>query len=182
MVFVDVQLIQKIISGDQQAFRIIVDTYKQPLVSYLSYQTNDVELAKDIAQETFIKCYENLFKFKDGHFKAWLFRIAMNQLIDFKRKYKEEARLFEETPSLQTPESHMLAKEQTVLLQQWLETLDDKTHQIFVLKYASNCSYEEIAETLQISIPEVRNRLHRTKKRLRELKLKGDMKVELLID
>ncbi|MFY3790290.1 RNA polymerase sigma factor [Ureibacillus sp. MALMAid1270] len=178
----DEQLIKKIISGDQQAFRFIVDTFKQPLVSYLTYQTNDVELAKDIAQETFIKCYENLATFKGGHFKAWLFRIAINQLIDFKRKNREEVRLLEETTSMQTPESYMIDKEQTVLLQKWLETLDDKTHQIFVLKYASNCSYEEIAETLQITISEVRNRLHRTKKRLRESKLKGDMKVELLID
>ncbi|MGE7693890.1 hypothetical protein ACQKNC_07195 [Lysinibacillus sp. NPDC094177] len=43
------QLIQKIIAGDQQDFRIIVDTYKQPLVSYLTYQTKDEEMAKDIA-------------------------------------------------------------------------------------------------------------------------------------
>lgn len=176
------QLIHKIIVGDQQAFRIIVDTYKQPLVSYLTYQTKDEELAKDIAQETFIKCYESLLKFKGGSFKAWLFRIAINQLIDFKRKYKEEATPLEETPSLHTPETLMIAKEQTVLLLQWLETLDDKTRQIFVLKYASNCSYEEIAETLSIPITEVRNRLYRTKTRLRKSKLKGDMNGELLID
>ena len=176
------QLVQKIIAGDQQAFRIIVDTYKQPLVSYLMYQTKDEELAKDIAQETFIKCYENLEKFKGGSFKAWLFRIAINQLIDFKRKHKEDATPLEETPSLQTPETVMLAKEESALLQQWLGTLDDKTRQIFVLKYASNCSYEEIAETLSIPITDVRNRLHRTKTRLRKSKLKGDMNGELLID
>lgn len=176
------QLIQEIISGDKQAFRIIVDTYKQPLVSYLTYQTKDEELAKDIAQETFIKCYENLVKFKGEHFKAWLFRIAINQLMDFKRKHKEDATPLEETPSLHTPELLMIEREQTKLLHQWLETLEDKTRQIFVLKYASNCSYEEIAETLHIPLTEVRNRLYRTKKRLRESKLKGDMKSALLID
>ncbi|WP_431030403.1 RNA polymerase sigma factor [Lysinibacillus sp. LZ02] len=176
------QLIQKIIAGDQQAFRIIVDTYKQPLINYLAYQTKDEELAKDIAQESFIKCYESLLKFKGGSFKAWLFRIAINQLIDFKRRHKEDATPLEETPSFHTPESLMIAKEQTVLLQQWLETLEEKTRQIFVLKYASNCSYEEIAETLSISIIEVRNRLYRTKKRLRKSRLEGDIDGELLID
>jgi len=179
---VNEQLIQKIIVGDQQAFRIIVDTYKQPLVGYLTYQTKNEELAKDIAQESFIKCYENLSKFKGGSFKAWLFRIAINQLIDFKRKNKEDATLLEETPSLDTPESVILAKEQKAVLQQWLKTLDDKTRQIFILKYASNCTYEEIAETLNIPLTEVRNRLYRTKARLRKSKLKGDMNGELLID
>ncbi|MEY9972086.1 RNA polymerase sigma factor (sigma-70 family) [Lysinibacillus sp. RC46] len=176
------QLIKKIIAGDQQAFRIIVDTYKQSLVSYLTYQTKDEELAKDIAQETFIKCYENLPKFKGGSFKAWLFRIAVNQLIDFKRKHKEDATPLEETPSLYTPESAVIEKEQKVLLQQCLKTLDDKTRQIFILKYASNCTYEEIAEALHIPIAEVRNRLYRTKNRLRKSKLKGEMNGELLID
>ena len=176
------QLIQKIIAGDQQAFHIIVETYKQPLVSYLTYQTKDVELAKDIAQESFIRCYESLLKFKGGSFKAWLFRIAINQLIDFKRKHKEDATPLEETPSLHTPESLIIAKEETMLLHQWLETLEDKTRQIFVLKYASNCSYEEIAETLSISKAEVRNRLYRTKKQLRKSRLKGDVNGELLID
>lgn len=176
------QLIKEIISGDKQAFRIIVDTYKQPLVSYLTYQTKDEELAKDIAQDTFIKCYENLTQFKDGYFKAWLFRIAINQLMDFKRKHKEDATLLEDAPSMHTPELLMLEKEQTLLLHHWLETLEGKTRQIFALKYASNCSYEEIAETLHIPLSEVRNRLYRTKKRLRESKLKGDMTCELLID
>lgn len=176
------QLIQKIIAGDQQDFRIIVDTYKQPLVSYLTYQTKDEEMAKDIAQETFIKCYENLAKFKGGSFKAWLFRIAINHLIDFKRKHKEDATPLEETPSLCTPESVLIAKEQKELLQQCLTTLDDKTRQIFILKYASNCTYEDIAETLHIPITEVRNRLYRTKTRLRKSKLKGVLNGELLID
>ncbi|MFJ7407574.1 MULTISPECIES: RNA polymerase sigma factor [unclassified Lysinibacillus] len=178
----EMQLIQKIIAGDQQAFRIIVDTYKQPLVSYLTYQTNDEELAKDIAQESFIKCYESLLHFKGGSFKAWLFRIAINQLIDFKRKHKEDATPLEETPSLETPESLIIEKEQNELLQQWLKTLEHTTYQVFVLKYASNCSYEEIAETLNIPISEVRNRLHRTKKRLRNAMLKGEINNELLIN
>ena len=176
------QLVQKVLAGDQQAFRIIVDTYKQPLVSFLNYHTKDEELAKDIAQEAFIKCYENLQHFKGNHFKAWLFRIAMNQLIDFKRKHKEDASPLEETPSLLTPESVVIAKEQNALLQQWLQTLDDKTRQIFALKYTSDCSYEEIAETLSISIAEVRNRLYRTKIRLRKAEKKGDINGEMLID
>lgn len=178
----DKQLIQKIIKGDDQAFRMIVDTYKYQLISYLTYRTKDEELAKDIAQESFLKCYENLPNYNGGSFKAWLFRIAINQLIDYKRKQKEYTTLLEETPSLETPESLMLSKEHTAQLQQWLETFDEKTRQIFILKYASNCSYEEIAETLSIPIAEVRNRLYRTKKRLRESRVKGEFNDELLID
>lgn len=172
-------VIKQVLAGNKQAYADIINTYKNPLYATILRMTKDPELAQDLAQEVFIKIYEQLGQYKDGSFKSWLYRVAINHTIDELRKkqYKvkneelEDAHLIE----IEHPEFIYLKKERARLLEELLNELPEQERMIFLLRYNNELSYEEISQLLQISITDVRNRLHRSKKKMRaQVRKRGD--------
>lgn len=165
------QLIKRILNGDQQAYTHIIKTYKNPLYATILRMTNDVSVAQDLTQEAFIKIYEQLPKFdQSGVFKSWLYRVAINHCIDKLRKKVHATEPYEqETPTnTNNPEIIFLKNEQSRELESMLAHLPEIERTIICMRYMNELTYDEIANTLQISVADVRNKLHRAKKKMRK--------------
>jgi RNA polymerase sigma-70 factor, ECF subfamily len=83
-------LIQKILSGDEDAFAEIVKIYLNPIYNFVYRLAGDRGAAEDLAQETFVKAWKNLKHFDlEKSFRTWLFTIAKNTTYDWLKKKKE---------------------------------------------------------------------------------------------
>lgn len=172
----DIQYVQQVLAGDKQAYTHIIDTYKNALYATILRMTKKPQIAQDLLQEAFIKVYEQLGKFdQKGSFKSWLYRVAINHCLDQFRKKSiqleevELSHLVNDT----TPEIVFLKKEKSRELERLVATLPEDERLILLLRYANDLSYVEICDTLSISIVDVRNKLHRAKKKLRRCAQEG---------
>lgn len=165
---VDIELaVQNVQSGKETDYTYIVQYYENKIYTTVFRLVRQHDTAQDLVQEIFIKVFYNLHKYKAvGSFNAWLYRIVVNQCYDYLRKQPmlEEIEFIEK----QTPENKILQKEQLQQLDQLLHQLDKTEYFILLLRYVNELSYDEISEVLQIPLNEVRNKLHRSKRKLRQ--------------
>lgn len=171
VVQLDIELaVQNVQSGKESDYSYIVNYYEKKIYTTVFRLIRQHDIAQDIVQEIFIKVFYNIHKYKASvSFNAWLYRIVVNQCYDYLRKQPKQP-LFEPTEFMdkQSPEKLILQKEQLQHLDHLLDTLDKTEYFILVLRYINELSYEEICEVLQISLNDVRNKLHRSKRKLRQ--------------
>src|SRR5210317_1931241 len=87
----DQQLIDRIINGDHSAFTILVDRYKDLVFSLALKMLKNREEAEEVSQDTFIKVFKSLDKFKgDSKFSTWIYKVAYNTCLDRLKKNKRE--------------------------------------------------------------------------------------------
>jgi len=175
----DERLIAKAQEGDLYSFDLLVKRY-QKKIYFLAYRmVKNHDTADDIAQETFIHAYSSIKSFKLGYsFYTWLYRICMNLSINhLKRRkfvipesqFEEEASPLEKETVREDPLSLLVRKEQETKIEQAIESLPPKYKAVFILKVYEDLSYEEIGQTLKISLGTVMSRLFRARGRLQEL-------------
>jgi RNA polymerase sigma-70 factor (ECF subfamily) len=183
----DRELINRFKEGDRTAFKELVVRYQQRLFAVAYGIVRDEEAALDVVQETFIKVHKNLHTFQGASsFYSWLYRIAMNLSIDYRRaqkrksehsEYDDQRQLGEEadhaaylTPaySRSNPAKELEQREVARLLDVALEQLSDKLRTVFVLREVEGLSYQEIADTVGIPIGSVMSRLFHARQRLAE--------------
>jgi len=89
------QIVRAAAKGDQQAFAILYDSYMDSIYRFIYLRVEDQQTAEDIAANVFLKAWEKLdsYTFRGVPFRAWLFRIARNAVIDHYRTRKETAPL-----------------------------------------------------------------------------------------
>lgn len=180
----DQAIIKKVLAGDKSAFAAIIQTYKNPLYATILRMTYDTQLAQDLVQEAFIKIYEQLAHYKaTGSFKSWLYRVAINHCVDELRKkqyqYKNEPIEDGQLVERNHPEVVYLKRERERQLERLLSQLPEQERMILLLRYNNECSYEEISALLHISVSDVRNKLHRSKKKMRQQVKEGGEFYEL---
>ena len=166
----DIHYVRQVLAGDKQAYTHIINTYKNALYATILRMTKNPQTAQDLLQEAFIKVYEQLGKYDQrGTFKSWLYRVAVNHCLDQFRKKRIQHEQVEDMHlvSDSTPEIVFLKKEKSRELERLVSTLPEDERLILLLRYANELSYGEISETLCISLANVRNKLHRAKKKLR---------------
>ena len=175
----DERLIAKAQEGDLYSFDLLVKKY-QKKIYFLAYRmVKNHDTADDIAQETFIHAYSSIKSFKLGYsFYTWLYRICMNLSINHLKRQKfvipesqfgEEGSPLEKETVREDPLSLLVRKEQETKIEQAIESLPPKYKAVFILKVYEDLSYEEIAQTLKISLGTVMSRLFRARGRLQEL-------------
>lgn len=136
--------------------------------------------AEDAAQDTFLKAYQNLKDFKpEASLYTWLYRIAVNTCLDYKKKpffeslFKKsdegEEFVIEPTSDEPSPEKNYESKQIQNALQEALRKLSPKLRAVIVLKEVEGLSYEEIADTLDISTGTVKSRISRARDELKNL-------------
>lgn len=171
MIKVDIKLaVQNVQSGKETDYTYIVKYYENKIYTTVFRLVRQHDTAQDLVQEIFIKVFYNLHKYKAvGSFNAWLYRIVVNQCYDFLRKQPKQS-MHEEIEFIekQSPENKILQKEQLQQLEQLLHQLDKTEYFILLLRYVNELSYDEISEVLEIPLNEVRNKLHRSKRKLRQ--------------
>lgn len=165
-------------TGLEGAFRRLYDQYKDRVYNVCYRITGNATDALDASQETFGIMYRKVGEFRfESKFSSWVYRIAVNASIDHKRRASTRW-----LPSIEVSESsssgdiarHEIRDDHTELpaaaasrheleeeVQRAIARLSPKMRVITVLRYVENLSYEEIGDTLQVSIGTVKSRLSR---------------------
>ncbi|MFJ7700432.1 RNA polymerase sigma factor [Lysinibacillus fusiformis] len=165
------EVIARVKNGEDHCFAYIIKHYEQKVFTTVIRIVRNRTVAEDIVQDIFIKVYYNLHKYeKKGSFNAWLYRIVVNKCFDYLRKYKQQARSIDiDIADGRYPEKILLLREENEQLEQLLQQLDETEYFVLLLKFVNGLRYDEISEVLQISMNEVRNKLHRSKRKLRSI-------------
>lgn len=175
------QFIERFKKGDTSAFDDIVLTYQDRIYNLCRHMLGNAQDAEDAAQDTFLKAYQALPRFQPGaSLYTWLYRIAANTCIDYKKKPFFES-LFGDSPGKDeyiihdrpsdnpSPEKLYESKQVGRALQASLGKLSPKLRAIIILKEMEELSYEEIAETLEISMGTVKSRIARAREELKKI-------------
>ncbi len=175
----DLNLIDRFNKGDSSAFGEIVNKYQDKIYNLCRHMLGNADDAEDAAQDVFLKAYQALPKFQpNASLYTWLYRIATNTCIDYKRKPVWES-LFGSTEEGEkiihdlasdapSPEKLYQSKQIDKALQECLGKLSSKLRAIIVLKEVEELSYEEMSETLDISIGTVKSRIARAREELQK--------------
>jgi RNA polymerase sigma-70 factor, ECF subfamily len=179
----DLDIIQKLKSGDDETFRLVVEKY-QKLVLNCSYKfLRNKESAEDLTQEVFLEIFESIHAFKgNSRLSTWIYRIAvtksLNRLKHLKRKkrYAMLVSLFDRdeveerfaAPEHMSPHHQLENRERAEILHRALETLPDNQRIAFTLSKYEEMSYEEISLIMNTSVPSVESLIHRAKTNLKK--------------
>jgi RNA polymerase sigma-70 factor (ECF subfamily) len=130
--------------------------------------TGDIEAARDLSQDVFVKAFEKLGGFDFRHrFFSWIYRIAINEAIDWNRKSKPTERLDKVEHLLpDIPDSRDM-EIQSILLHRELRRLEANYRVLILLKYYCGLSYDEIADATRIPVKKIRSRLFIARQQLR---------------
>ncbi|MCC7263126.1 MAG: RNA polymerase sigma factor [Candidatus Latescibacteria bacterium] len=159
-------LIAQAQKGDVAAFEALVRCYQDRLWRIAVQIVGDGDDAQDVCQECLIKVFRSLCTFRAGErFSVWLYRIAVNAAIDFRRRQRKRGQvaLSEELPDRGGP-----SVELRILLEAVLEQLSPKQRSAFVLRDLQGFSLAEIAHILRCSKVTARVHLFRARKVIRE--------------
>lgn len=169
----DANLIRRCQSGDQKAFRLLYERYAPQVYGFLLGYLRDPGLAEDMTQETFVRVWQALPRYREqGQFRAWLFRIARRLAIDAERHRKARP-----TVPLLAPQrdaqaedpAHLLEHQQAVdELMEALGRLKPSYREVLVLRFLLDLSVAETAKVLGRSTGAVRVLQHRALRALRK--------------
>ncbi len=151
-------------AGDVEAFGEIVECYQAAILRYLYRLTGDVEMARDLAQDTFVQAYRTISKTTaDLPVRAWLYRIATNNAFQHRRRTRARA-ILQLDPETEAEMDNAGAADPSLEgleVQEALLEIPAKLRVCMVLHYVDGFKYREIAETLGISEDAVRMRVAR---------------------
>jgi len=153
--------------------------YEGPLMRYAQRITGELELARDVVQETFLKLCRQERAEVDGHLSQWLFTVCRNRALDVQRKERRmstTSALDERISAAgaEAPGAVAEQKDSMVRVLQQLDRLPDNQQDVIRLKFQNELSYREISDITGLTVSNVGFLLHVGLKRLREL-----MQVEL---
>ncbi len=186
----DVELVNLTLSGQQEAFALLVERYKDAVQNLAYRMLSNVTEAEDVTQEVFVRAYTQLATYKPAHkFSTWLLSIASHLAIDQLRRRRFLALPLEDVPFLEWitdlgagPEQSALVGEQQDEIQAYLQRLHSKYRAVIVLRYWYDLSYEEIATALNLTPALVKARLHRARELLARYMRENKLQEEELID
>ncbi len=161
-------IIKEIKNGNKEIFGKLVEKYQDSLFTFIFYSVKDEGNAKDILQETFIKALKEIDKYKEeGKFKAWLWTIARNKVMDFYRKGGKTVPLEEEIIK-QDDETSKKALGQIELnhIKSLIENLPPEQKEVILMR--QYLSFKEIASVLNCPLGTVLARLNRAIKKIQK--------------
>jgi RNA polymerase sigma-70 factor (ECF subfamily) len=174
----DAQLIESTLAGKSAAFGQLVLKYQDRLYNTLVHLLGNAEDALDVAQEAFVQAFVKLDTFQQtSAFYTWLYRIAFNVAASHFRKkrpvastdQRREAVGLEPIDGDDGPSKQLEREEQVRQVRQAITSLAEEYRVVVVLREIDGCSYEAIAEVLDVPVGTVRSRLHRARLQLRDL-------------
>ncbi len=156
-------------------FSTAYEQSKDAVYGYLLYMTRDKELAQDLSQETFLKIFLNIGKFRGtANVKTWSLKIARNTFLTYARKKRPlllEEQILELTPGpyLNEPEESMLQKEHGERIREIMMALNENERTILLLRDYEDLSYEEMSQIINVSVEVLKSRLYRARQKFRKL-------------
>ena len=184
----DNDLIAAAKAGDEDAFAEVVSRHKNALTNYLYRMLGDFEEAVDLAQESFVRVFLAIDRYKADHaFSTYIYRIATNLAITELRKRKRRrlmsltglfgddergTRDFEPVDERPDPSERTVSDERAKVIERAIASLPEKYRAPVVLRDVEELSYEEIAQILEVGLGTTKSRISRGRAMLRE-KLTG---------
>jgi RNA polymerase sigma-70 factor (ECF subfamily) len=182
----DGELIRESRHGGREAFQELVRRYQKRIVAVALGMVHNPEDAMEIAQDTFVKAYENIDNFKgESSVYTWLYRIVVNRAIDFRRRERrhptlhledrvssdEQRESFEDTLKEEHSHDPFDATHAHEVGDRVTEAIDELTpdHKaVILLREVEGLSYDEISRVMQCSKGTVMSRLHYARKKLQQ--------------
>ena len=180
MVEDDVQLISKVLSGDDEAFTALVRKHQKSVHALAWRKIGDFHIAEEITQDVFLRVYKHLPKLKDPkQFFGWLYVTTDRLCNTWLRKNKSPTESLEDVPMADIEKTfyeHYVSAEQeknaqghrSELVRKLLEKLPESERTVMTLYYLGEMTAKEIGKFLGVSINTVTNRLQRARKRLQQ--------------
>ncbi|MDQ0273542.1 sigma-70 family RNA polymerase sigma factor [Cytobacillus purgationiresistens] len=166
----DQVLIQKVLSGNDHAFRLLVEKYRNDLFRTIYAVLRDQKEAEDAAQEVFLKIYHSLPKYENQGLKTWMTRIAVNHAIDMKRKRDRRREDIMESvdydsiaPQNENIEAKILSRERRELVRQRLNEMPDNYRIVIYDFYIKEKSYQQMAEEQNVQVKTIETKLYRAR-------------------
>jgi RNA polymerase sigma-70 factor (ECF subfamily) len=173
----DMELVRRVQEGDSRSFDLLVLKYQYKVLAIVGRFMKDPFEAQDVAQETFIRAYRAIGKFRgDSAFYTWLYRIAVNTAKNYlqmrKRRPGSDVDInddevitdgIEGLQEVATPESQFESDELKKVVDSALMALSDELRAAITLREYDGFSYEDIADILEIPVGTVRSRIFRAR-------------------
>jgi RNA polymerase sigma-70 factor (ECF subfamily) len=181
----DDQLMLRMQGGDEAAFGQLVSRHQSPLIGFFNRQLRDWQLSEDLSQETLLRIHGTAWNYLPrGTFKAWMYRIAHNLLIDTTRRRAHDclvhaakgrhcdddrdeiiARLADALPP---PEEQVDQREFARVVEDLLHQIPEEQRITFTLHVYEGLSLPEVADAMESNLPTTKSRLRLAREKLRE--------------
>ncbi len=173
-------LVTRALEGDQRAYLDLVEKYQKGLNLHIRRTIGNVEGLEDLVQEAFIKAFKALHTYSVNYaFSTWLYKIASNHAIDYKRKRRlvttsldkpmpsRDGEVRQEVPDITyRPDRRIEDRQRVNIIQDAIDSLPPKYNRVIVMRHQEEKSYIEIAEELDLPLGTVKAHIFRARKLL----------------
>jgi len=176
------EVIKRILEGEKELYEILVKRNNQKLYRIIRSYIVDYAEIEDIMQDSYVKAFTKLYQFKlESTFSTWLIRIGINESL---ARLKEKGKLYhlnEESYNLKSntileipdnkqlnPQDMMIRNEAKQVLENAIDSLDVKYKTVYIMKEVEEMSLKEISNVLDLTVANVKVRVHRSKEMLKE--------------
>ena len=191
----DEALVRLVLGGERESFAVLVDRYKRGITNFIGASVRSSSDVADLSQETFMRAYAHLGTFNPslGRFSTWIYHIARNVVRTHLGKslrrpqtqeLGEERTLESVLPDLSAdadPARGILRAEAEADVRAALAELPERTRAVLSLRYYNNLEYQTIAETMGLSLGNVKTLIHRGKLALAQKMLEREREAEALV-
>ena len=176
----DVQLIRRILSGNDEAFSVLVRKHQKSIHALAWRKVGDFHIAEEITQDTFLSVYKNLGQLKNpNQFAGWIYVIANRFCLKWLQKNKLAMQSLGDTPIEEIEEisyTHYVSEQRQTevaedrheLIKKMLSKLPESERTVVTLFYLGEMTAQEIGKFLGVSVNTVKSRLRRGRERLQE--------------
>lgn len=174
------EVVRRILSGEKELYEILMRRNNQKLFRVIRGYIQDQSEIEDIMQDTYLTAYEKLWQYKqNAQFSTWLIRIAINKALA-RIKQQSKLKIQSEEPKTDNfvieikdenqvgPEKNMMRKEAKEMLEKAIDGLEEKYRSVYIMREIEEMSMAEISDCLNLSVSNVKVRVHRAKSRIKE--------------
>mgnify|MGYP006303852369 CR=1 FL=1 len=170
----DESYIERVLSGDKSSYAILIERHKNMVFTIANRIMRNREEAEEVSQDAFLKAYRSLKKFKkESKFSTWLYKIVYNQCISELRKRKINFVSVDDGENEQldiedtyTRVDKLEAEDRKRYLEKAIGQLQEDERMVVTLYYQHEMTTEQVADVMDMSVSNVKVKLHRSRKRL----------------
>jgi len=180
----EAEIVARVLNGDRQAYALLIEEYKKPIYSLAYRMTRNSEDAEDLAQETFLRSFNQLSRYDTKRsFYTWLYTISLNlirnHLKKTSRQRRDDFRHGEKPSGMVDFDAKQVAlqeardrdewhKEREEKLENCLQELSPELRELLILRFYQGFSFEAIAEITELSQSAIKMRVYRGLEKLRK--------------
>jgi RNA polymerase sigma-70 factor (ECF subfamily) len=171
----DIELMLRFQEGDEAAFEELVHKHTRGVLNLVFRYLADASRAEDVSQDIFVKVYRARMKYEPkAKFSTWLYRIAVNHCLNEIRARKSQPAVSApvndllEQPSGEDPDARISRSELQQAVKSAIDSLPENQRMAVILARYEDMSYDEIAETMGMSLEAVKSVLFRAKENLKQ--------------